>query len=266
MKIWTIARNTLSSFLRDRVIILLFCGFLCIVLLMMTPLWAARAMTTVENKQVMQSTVNGMVSAIMGFVSGCGSLLAAWSAADSVATEMKSGTILAVVARPLNRWEFLAGKYLGVLLLMLIYTLSMLGLSFFLAWLGGERIQASPWILVVYPMVRYSLYAAISMLLVTFMHPVAAVGLVIVTSVVSSLLSSNYVLTSAHANVWRPFYYVFPSLGFISEDKFLALTKASLVSTSAVEHLTVLGYGLDYALVFFLLAVWSFHYRNLKRD
>jgi hypothetical protein len=32
------------------------------------------------------------------------------------------------------------------------------------------------------------------------------------------------------------------------------------------DHLVVIGYGLDYALVCFLLAVWSFRYRALARD
>jgi hypothetical protein len=33
-----------------------------------------------------------------------------------------------------------------------------------------------------------------------------------------------------------------------------------------LDHLITLAYGLDYALVFLLLATWSFHYRSLKRD
>ena len=58
-----------------------------------------------------------LISGIMTLVSGFGSLLAAWAAADAVASEMKTGTILAVMARPVRRWEFLLGKYLGVQML-----------------------------------------------------------------------------------------------------------------------------------------------------
>jgi hypothetical protein len=32
------------------------------------------------------------------------------------------------------------------------------------------------------------------------------------------------------------------------------------------DHLLALSYGLDYALICFLLAVWSFRYRSLTRD
>ena len=138
MKIRTIAFNTLSGLMRDKLIILFCALFICIVLLMMTPLLAAKAMANAENAAQTQTVVLGFVSAIMYLVSGFGSLLAAWAAADCVATELKTGTILAVMARPVRRWEFLLGKYLGVLLMMAIYVAMMFGLSYLLAWMGGE--------------------------------------------------------------------------------------------------------------------------------
>ena len=127
MKIRTIALSTFGSFLRNK-IILLFCSlFVCIVLLTMFPLMSYKSMTNASNAQQMQGLILNEVAAVMSMVSGFGSLLAAWAAADSVAGEMKSGTILAVMARPLRRWEFLAGKYLGVLMLMAVYVLAMFG-------------------------------------------------------------------------------------------------------------------------------------------
>ncbi len=85
---------------------------------------------------------------------------------------MRSGTILAIMARPVRRWEFLLGKYLGVQLLMLIYVAGMLALSYLLASIGGESIHSTPWVLIVYPLVRYAVYSAIAVLLVTVLHPV----------------------------------------------------------------------------------------------
>ena len=74
----------------------------------------------------------------MSLLSGFGSLLAAWSAADAVWSDIRSGTILAVLARPVRRWEFLLGKFLGVQLLMGAYVLMMLALSYLLAAIGGR--------------------------------------------------------------------------------------------------------------------------------
>lgn len=267
MKVWTIATNTFGSFLRNKLIILFVILIACVVLLMLTPMLGMKAMTTTTNSGQMQSVVLGLVSAIMSLVSGCGSLLAAWASADAVAGEMKSGTILAVMARPVRRWEFLLGKFLGVMLMMAIYVALTFGLSYLLAWMGGERIQSTPWVLIVYPLVRYAVYAAIAMFLVTFMNPVVSFGIVAIISVLAGMVTPT-AHTSSIFRAWlrTPLWVVLPSTTLLSEDRFLSITQAALKQTGWLDHLITLAYGLDYAFVFLLLAMWSFHYRSLKRD
>jgi ABC-type transport system involved in multi-copper enzyme maturation permease subunit len=267
VKVWTIARNTFGSFLRNKLIILFVILIACVVLLMMTPMLAMKAMTTAAKAGQMQTLVLAEVSGIMGLVSGCGSLLAAWASADAVAGEMKSGTILAVMARPVRRWEFLLGKFLGVMLMMAFYVTLTFGLSYLLAWMGGERIQSTPWVLIVYPLVRYAVYAAIAMFLVTFMHPVLSFGIVLVISVLASMAAPTAPASSIFRHWLRtPIWVVLPSTTLLSEDRFLSITQAALKQAGWLDHLIALAYGLDYALVFLLLAMWSFHYRSLKRD
>jgi ABC-type transport system involved in multi-copper enzyme maturation permease subunit len=248
MKILTIAFNTFGSFLRNKLMILLIVLFVCVVLLMMTPMLGYKTMTNAANAQQMQAMVLGLVGGIMFFVSGCGSMLAAWAAADAVATEMKSGTILAVMARPVHRWEFLLGKYLGVQLLLLVYVVMMFGLSYFLAWLGGERIHSTAWVLIAYPLVRYAVYSAI----------IAVLALTLAPSEGGVHKLPEWARAACYA--------VLPSTKLLSEDRFFTITEASLKQINWFAHLTTLSYGLDYALVCFLLAMWSFHYRGLTRD
>jgi len=267
VRVWRIALNTFGIFLRDRLLIVFAVLFVCTVLLMMTPLLGAKAMISTGNAAAGQAMILGMVSAIMFFVSGTGSLLAAWCAANSVSGEMKSGTILAVMARPVKRWEFLLGKYLGVMLLMSLYVLMMFALSWLLAWIGGERIQSTPWVLLVYPMVRYAVYAAIAMALVTLMHQVVTMGIILIMAVTALVVQPTGQAVTGHIKYLRvPAWIVLPSTTLLSEDRFLTITHASLKQTNWLEHLTTLSYGLDYALLFFLLAMWSFHYRSLTRD
>lgn len=263
-QIRTIALSTFGSFLRNKVI-LLFCSlFVCVVLLMLTPLLAFRTATNAANATQMQGFVLNEVSSVISMVSAFGSLLAAWAAADSVAGEMKSGTILAVMARPLRRWEFLAGKYLGVMMLMAIYVLAMLGVTFLLAWLGGQSFHASVWTLVVYPMVRYAMWAAMAMFLVTMLHPILVMGLVVILATLIQVFGS----TTNHIPNWvrLPVHFVLPLTGVLSEERFLVITRASVRPFPWTYHLTALVYGLDYALVFFMLAVFVFQRRSLSRD
>ena len=266
MKVRAIALNTFAGFLRNKLIVLFLAVFVGILLLFLTPLLAMKAMSGPAAAQ-MESPVLTLVGALMTMISGFGSLLAAWSAADTVADEMKSGTILAVMARPVRRWEFLLGKYLGVQLLMAVYVLFMFGFSYLLTWIGGERIQTTPWVLIAYPLIRYAIYSAISMFLVTMMHPVMAFGLVLVTSVLTFMVSPGARPPAFLPGPLRAIVYtLLPSTELLSESRFLTITQTSLEKITWDVHAITLSYGLDYALVCFLLAVWSFRRRSLSRD
>jgi ABC-type transport system involved in multi-copper enzyme maturation permease subunit len=266
MKVRAIALNTFAGFLRNKLIILFCAIFLCILLLFLTPLMMMKTQAAQSAAQL-QSTVITLVGALMSMISGFGSLLAAWSAADTVADEMKSGTILAVMARPVRRWQFLLGKYLGVQLLMAVYVLFMFGFSYLLAWIGGERIQTTPWVLIVYPLVRYAIYSAISMFLVTMMHPVFAFGIVMVTSILAfQVQPGSRPVPFLPGPLKSIVYTLLPSTELLSESRFLTITEASLHKITWDVHAITLSYGLDYALVCFLLAVWSFRRRSLLRD
>jgi ABC-type transport system involved in multi-copper enzyme maturation permease subunit len=264
VKIRTIALSTFGSFRRNKLIVVFCSLFVCLVLLMMTPLMAYKAMTNASNAQQMQGFILNEVAGVVSLVSAFGSLLAAWAAADSVASEMKSGTILAVMARPLRRWEFLAGKYLGVLLLMAVYVVAMFGVTLVLAWLGGQRFHTSVWTLLVYPMVRYAIWAAISMFLVTMLHPILDMAIIVVLATLVAMFESP----SKFIPNWvrLPIHLFLPLTDLLSEERFLAITRASVKPYPWTNHLTALAYGLDYALVCFLLAVAVFQRRGLSRD
>jgi ABC-type transport system involved in multi-copper enzyme maturation permease subunit len=268
MKIRTLAWSTFGSFFYNRLIVVLLLVCTGVVVLMLTPLLGAKAMKSAQNAAQMQSVVLGMVSTIMQFVSGFGSIVAAWAAADAVATEMTSGTILAVMARPVKRWEFLVGKLSGVMMLMAAYVFMMFALSWVLAWIGGERIQSSPWVLLVYPMVRYAIWAAMAMALVTFLRPIVTMGFLLLAFVGIETSSSPSVGADhpMQRKLLDVMHWVLPSTDLLSESRFLEITHASLKQVGWLEHATTLAYGLDYALVCLLLAMWSFHYRSLKRD
>src|SRR5882762_11000885 len=264
----TIAFNTFSTFLRDKVLIVVAILFTCGLLLMLTPLLGAKAMAAMGNAAQAQAIVLELVSVILIFTSGFGSLLAAWAGADSVATEMKSGTILAVMARPVKRWEFLLGKFFGVMLLMSVYIAMMLALTYLLALIGGQKLHSAPWLLVLYPLARYSIYAALAMMLVTWMHPFVAWG--ITTGIAVIVLIVEPTGQPAKNLTWRwiknVLYAVLPSSGLLSEDRFLTIKEAAIKKTGWLDHVTTLSYGLDYALVLLLIAMWSFHSKSLRRD
>ena len=116
--------------------------------------------------------------------------------------------------------------------------------------------------LIVYPLVRYALYSALAMLLATFMHPVVSFAIMLVIMVLETIVSPAS--GAAYLPTWLKagLHTLLPSPELLSETRFLTITVASLKSTSPLQHLTALAYGLDWALVCFLLAVWLFSRRN----
>lgn len=266
MKIRAIALNTFSGLVRNKIIILFCAGCICVLLLMLASLLTLRNMRGTQNAEMMQMAVLPLIASMMQFVSGFGSLLAAWSAADSVANEMRSGIILAVLARPVRRWQFLLGKFLGVQLMMFVFVMIMLGLNYFLAWIGGATISTNPWVLIVYPMVRYMIYSALGMLLVTVMHPIVAFCIVLVMMIAAGLVAPGNPQTFMPEWLRTGLFYVLPSSNLLSETRFLTITRATLRAALWTDHATALVYGLDYALICFVLAAWIFHSRSLSRD
>jgi ABC-type transport system involved in multi-copper enzyme maturation permease subunit len=267
MKVWTLAASTLESFLHNRLIVVLLLVGMGIILMLMIPLLGVRAKITGSNQAMIESVVLEVISNVVNFMSGLGSLLAAWAATDSLVSELKAGTVLAVMARPVKRWEFLLAKYAGVLLLMAGYVAMMIGVTYMLAWLGGQHIHANPVVLLVYPLVRYAIYAAIALLFATVAGPVMTMAGVMIIAIVNDMVQPA-------AMNWKPrlmwlktgLYYILPSTELLSEGRFLSLRQAALKPTTWQEHGTALLYGLDYALVILLLAMWSFSGRSLRRD
>jgi hypothetical protein len=93
------------------------------------------------------------------------------------------------------------------------------------------------------------------------MHPLLALEAVFVISVLAVLVPpGGLVARGLPAWAIQPLYVVLPSTSLLSEDRFISLTRASLLRTTWSDHSAALTYGLDYALVWLLLAMWSFHF------
>ena len=119
--------------------------------------------------------------------------------------------------------------------------------------------------LIVYPMVRYALYSGLAMLLAAVMHPVLSFAIMLVIMVLELIVSPGS--RNAYMPEWlrtalRRATFARCAFGNPLSDDYGSLPEA----TSPLDHLTALAYGLDWALVFFLLAAWLFSRRSIARD
>jgi ABC-type transport system involved in multi-copper enzyme maturation permease subunit len=133
--IWTILRVTLREGIRRRLLLAL--GGLSLVGVLITAwgyaelpnLPGARGADGLETDQ-MQLIASQLLILVMFMFSFVLALAAVFAAAPSVAGELESGEMLAVLARPVPRRSVLLGKWLALAIVVVVYALGATALEF----------------------------------------------------------------------------------------------------------------------------------------
>jgi ABC-type transport system involved in multi-copper enzyme maturation permease subunit len=102
MNTWVIARNTFGDALRKRVLLI----FLLLAFVMLTLALLLNYFTAREQSTIFKST---QLVIILIF----GALIAITTAVFLIPNEIERRTIYSVLAKPVQRWEFFLGKFLG---------------------------------------------------------------------------------------------------------------------------------------------------------
>ena len=102
MNTWVIARNTFGDALRKRVLLI----FLLLAFVMLTLALMLNYFTAREQGTIFKST---QLTIIMIF----GALIAITTAVFLIPNEIERRTIYSVLSKPVQRWEFFLGKFLG---------------------------------------------------------------------------------------------------------------------------------------------------------
>src|SRR5215472_13562729 len=113
-RVLIVARNTFREAVRDRVLYnLVFFALLMI----------ASAVLVGQISMAIESIV--MVSLGLSAISLIGLLIAVFTGVGLVSKEIDKRTLHAVLAKPLRRWEFLLGKYTGLVMTLAVNTAAM---------------------------------------------------------------------------------------------------------------------------------------------
>ncbi len=127
MKILTIGRNTFRENIRDKILY----NLILFALLMILSAIALGQLTLGHEAKV-------IVDLGLGSISIFGTLIAIFIGISLVYKELEKRTVYALLAKPIHRWEFITGKYLGLLLTLLVNVAIMTaGLMLTLLYQGG---------------------------------------------------------------------------------------------------------------------------------
>lgn len=189
-----------------------------------------------------------MVLAVFyAFSSFVGTVAAIYVGASAISGEISRGSIAMLLCRPVMRWQFLLGKFIGALTVLLGYSLVMGGVMMFYCYVHDldmlPVMRFAPWL----TFCQFLMMCSLAMALSTVMHPALA-GVLTFFSDLSWVF--ELFITDG------PFFYVsyvLPSYGpFNAWLDFIGTS--SVYSWGNVNLLTL--YAFDVSLILVLLAMW----------
>jgi ABC-type transport system involved in multi-copper enzyme maturation permease subunit len=262
-KILAIAQNTFRENLRDRVLYNL-------VLFALVMIFSAIALGQLALGQEKKVIVDLGLSSISIF----GVLIAIFIGISLVYKEIEKRTVYALLAKPIHRRDLILGKYLGLLLTLLVNVAVMsAGLMLALAYFGETGFQAYIRLLPAIYLIFLSLMVttALALLFSTFSTPTLSALFTLFLWVIGHF---NQVLldlgklaeSAAMERLGWIFYYLLPNFSnfeFIGSRNIIrSAAYAMPIDPAAIGWITI--YGLIYSSLLLALAAAVFSRRDVK--
>ncbi|HKN23843.1 MAG TPA: ABC transporter permease [Candidatus Acidoferrum sp.] len=255
--VWTVATNTFREAVRDRVLY----NLVFFALLMMGAAILVGQISIGIEESVIASLGLTAISVI-------GIFIAVFIGVGLVSKEMEKRTLYALLAKPVERWEFLLGKYAGLVMTLTVNTAAMAAGLYIALWTVKHPLERSDWYLLVAVyliLLKLALIVALAMLFSCFTTPFLAilftVGIYIAGVFAEDLRTMQAVdLTPATMKSLRGISYLLPN--FENFNVMAAVAHGRGVPASLVWQDT--GYAIVYAAIVLAAAAMVFSRRNLK--
>ena len=253
-KIWGIALNTFKEAVRDRVLYAIL----------------AFAVVMIASTLVLATIGVGMGPKIirdvgLGFISIFGTLIAVFIGIGLVHKEIDRRTIYTIISKPIHRWQFILGKYLGLVLTLFVnvtvMTAALLGIIFLGEGLWDLRLGAASAMIFLELMV----ITGIAVLFSAFSTPALSAIFTLSFFAIGRLLEDVRVFGQVYAGpmgqrMIEGLYYLLPNL---SRFNISAEVVHGLPLTDVVSGMTIL-YGFLYVLALLSLTTVIFQRRDFR--
>jgi Cu-processing system permease protein len=256
-RVLIVARNTFREAVRDRVLYnLVFFALLMI----------ASAVIVGQISMDIETIV--LVSLGLSAISLIGLLIAVFTGVGLVSKEIDKRTLHAVLAKPLRRWEFLLGKFTGLVLTLTVNTAAMAAGLFLALWFVKHSLvrgDAVVLVAVYFILLKLTLVVALAMMFSCFTSPLLAIlftgGLYVAGLFVAQLRSLQLTQMSVHTQKFFSILsYLLPN--FENYDVMGAAAHGRAISRSLVLHNTL--YTALYCAIVLSVAAAIFSRKDLK--
>ena len=214
--------------------------------------------------------IEEMVIVTLGLsaISVIGLLIAVFIGVGLVSKEMDKRTLYALLAKPVRRWEFLVGKFGGLLLTLTVNTVAMaagLFLALKLVKSSGEPLEASVLVAVYFIVLKLALVVALALLFSCFTTPLLSIlytaGLYIAGLFVTEMRNyQSETMSRALQTLLRWLSYLLPN--FENFDVMAAAAHGRVIPRALIAQNT--AYAAVYSAVLLAVASVIFTRRNLK--
>ncbi len=255
--VWAVTTNTFREAVRDRVLY----NLVFFALLMM----GAAILVGQISIGIEESVI---VSLGLTAISVIGIFIAVFIGVGLVSKEIDKRTLYALLAKPVKRWEFLLGKYGGLVMTLAVNTAAMAVGLYFALWMVKHPLERSDWYLlmaVYLILLKLALIVALAMLFSCFTTPFLAilftVGMYIAGMFAEALRTVQAVnMTPGTMKMLRGISYLLPN--FENFNVMGAVAHGREVPASLVWQDT--AYAVVYAGIVLVAASLVFSRRNLK--
>ncbi|HEY1936578.1 MAG TPA: ABC transporter permease [Candidatus Angelobacter sp.] len=251
-----ITLNTFREAIRDRILynLVLFVLFL----LASAPLFSQISIGLEK-----QMLVNVGLSSISLF----GVIIAIFIGIGLVSKEIEKKTLYTILSRPVRRWEFIAGKYFG-LLLTLAVNAALMTVGFYGALLifihGLKRADAMLLVAVYFILLQFMMMVALTLLFSTFSSPIFSAIFAFALFVIGTFGEDlkNFAAISQGAMKWLAMATAYIVPNFASLNVISRVVHEQNVGGNLIIFNTL--YALLYSVAITAAAVLIFERRNLK--
>ena len=254
LKVWAIGENTFMEAIRDRVLYSIV-FFAVLILIVSTVL----DMVTIGQRTKIIKDV-GLAS-----ISLFGALIAIFVGIGLVYKELDKRTIYTIISKPVTRFQFLLGKYLGLVFTIFVEVAAMSLIFCLIVFFQGGSVDPLLLEAIALTLLELMIVCAVAIFFSSFSTPILSgmftLGVYIIGHLTYDLyeFSSSFRVTALETML-KVLYYVFPNL-----DNFNIRSNAVHgLPVDADFLLFAIAYGFIYIILLFIISSFIFSRKDFK--
>lgn len=258
-----IGKNTFSAVIRNKVLYL--AGFLLILVvgIAILPIAMIRMVGEGDQQDMARQLQVNLIVGIFGFWNVATLVMAIFLGATAISSEVRARTIITVLSKPLDRWRFVVGKWLGIQVALAMFLT--LGLSLSTAILFAFELYPSGlfWFGVLRSFIMVMIMSSLALLIGTFSSAVFAGGFTLLLGMLTGMIAQA--VDAPFAWAWLParaYYFLAPARmpGNLLREGF----SSDLLNPEYGLYLGVLTENLLYGLVLVVVSCAIFTTREVR--